>query len=179
MGAPRTHRAQRVRGHTQLQRCLWQTILGFKSWPFRLWSPITSVHPREPLSHGGIGTCLCQGQAICARTFLHEFYMQRTYRSGCAHRIRVRAVKAAKSWCTPARLIAVQLGRGALAACMFCTCKGNDFGHATQQCDTRHAAVDESVFRADYWAPKHSPSARSHGRRADSDEIRALCPRVD
>ena len=59
MGAPRTHRAQRVRGHTQLQRCLWQTILGFKSWPFRLWSPITSVHPREPLSHGGIGTCLC------------------------------------------------------------------------------------------------------------------------
>ena len=119
MGAPRTHRAQRVRGHTQLQRCLWQTILGLKSWPFRLWSPIRSVHPREPLSHGGIGTCLCQGQAICAHTFLHEFYMQRTYRSGCAHRIRVRAVKAAKSCCVPASLIGVHLGRGALGRCIW------------------------------------------------------------
>ena len=119
MGTPRTHRAQRVRGHTQLQRCLWQTILGLKSWPFRLWSPIRSVHPREPLSHGGIGTCLCQGQAICAHTFLHEFYMQRTYRSGCAHRIRVRAVKAAKSCCVPASLIGVHLGRGALGRCIW------------------------------------------------------------
>ena len=111
MGAPRTHRAQRVRGPTQLQRCISQSILGFKSWPFRLWSRIRTVHPRQPLSHGGLGTCLCQGQAICARTFLHEFYMQRTYRSGCAHRIRVRAVKAAKSCCMPASLIGVHLGR--------------------------------------------------------------------
>ena len=115
MGAPRAHRAQRVRGHTQLQRYILQPILGFKSWPFRLWSRIRTVHPHQPLSHGGMGTCLCQGQAICARTFLHEFYMERAYRSGCAHRIRVRAVKAAKSCCMPASLMGVHLGRGALA----------------------------------------------------------------